>query len=324
VITRRIFTSRLLGCVTAISRAAQVQAATKVWQIGYLTLTEVPRATFVAALGELGYVDGETAKLDVRSAEDNFERLPELAAALVRAKVDIIVAVSAPSIRAASQATRTTPVVMAPWGGPGLIESGIAASFHQPGGNVTGVVMLGEEMNLKRLEILLEAVPNARKVAILNPRGEFPNWPITEVGPAAQARKVKLYLTEVPGLAGYEPIFDAMTNERVDALLVPSSPRFFRDHQRIIEAAASRRIPAMYEWGEIARTGGFISYGPVLAELDRRAAEYVDRILKGTKPSDLPIEQPKRFDLVVNLKTAKALGVTVPQSLIARADEVIE
>jgi len=205
-------------------------------------------------------------------------------------------------------------------GGEGLIEFGIVASFARPGGNVTGVYMLAAELDAKRFELLLQALPNAMKVAVLNP-GD--GWTFTEVRQAAQAAKVQLHITDPPGSAGYDRVFDTMARARVDAVLVLSFPRFYFEHQRIIEAAAKRRIPAMYEWGEIARDGGLMAYGPVRAELTRRVAIYVDRILRGAKPGDLPIEQPTQFELVVNLKTAKALGLTIPQSILQRADEVI-
>ena len=196
------------------------------------------------------------------------------------------------------------------------------ASFARPGANVTGVYMLAAELDAKRLELLLEAMPNAKRVAVLNPGlgwGAF-----TEVRRVAQAAKIHLHTTNVPSSTGYEPAFEAMAKEQDDALLVPSFPRFYREHQRIIEMTARRRIAAMYEWGEIARAGGLMAYGPVFAELNRRVASYVDKILRGTKPADLPIEQPTKFELVINLKTAKALGLTIPPSLLLRADQVIE
>jgi len=320
---------RLIGLAVVLTlslfaapRAAEAQPAAKVWRIGYLTPAEIPRAPLIEALRELGYVEGQTLRLEVRSAENDLGRLPQLAVALVHGKVDVIVAVSPPAIRAASQATRATPIVMAFWGGEGLIESGIVASFARPGANVTGVYMLAAELDAKRLELLLEAMPNAKRVAVLNPGlgwGAF-----TEVRRVAQAAKIQLHMTNVPSSTGYEPAFEAMAKEQVDALLVPSFPRFYREHQRIIEMTARRRIAAMYEWGEIARAGGLMAYGPVFAELNRRVASYVDKILRGTKPADLPIEQPTKFELVINLKTANALGLTIPQTLLLRADEVIQ
>jgi len=210
------------------------------------------------------------------------------------------------------------------WGGEGLIESGTVASFAHPGGNVTGVYMLAAELEAKRLELLLEALPSARKVAILNPGSDPDGGYFTKVRQVAQTTKIELYMTDVPGAESYEPVFEAVTKERADALLVPSSPRFSLERQRIVDAIARRRIPAMYEWGDIPRAGGFIAYGPVFVELQRLVASYVDRILKGANPSDLPVEQPKRFELVVNLKAAKQLGLSLPPSLLVRADEVIE
>src|SRR3989442_331742 len=320
---------RLIGLAVVLTlslfaapRAAEAQPAAKVWRIGYLTPAEIPRAPLIEALRELGYVEGQTLRLEVRSAENDLGRLPQLAVALVHAKVDVIVAVSPPAIRAASQATRATPIVMAFCGGERLIASRIVASFARPGANVTGVYMLAAELDAKRLELLLEAMPNAKRVAVLNPGlgwGAF-----TEVRRVAQAAKIQLHMTNVPSSTGYEPAFEAMAKEQVDALLVPSFPRFYREHQRIIEMTARRRIAAMYEWGEIARAGGLMAYGPVFAELDRKVASYVDKILRGTKPADLPIEQPTKFELVINLKTAKALGLTIPPSLLLRADQVIE
>ena len=208
------------------------------------------------------------------------------------------------------------------WGGEGLIESGIVASFARPSRNVTGIYMLAAELDAKRLQLLLEAVPSAKKVAVLNPGlgwGAF-----TEVRRVAKASKIHLYMTDVPGSTGYERVFGTMFREEVDALLVPSFPRFFQDHRQIIQMAARRRIPAIYEWGENAQAGGLIAYGPVRVELDRRAASYIDKILRGAKPGDLPVEQPTKFELVINLKTAKALGLTIPPSLLLRADQVIE
>jgi putative tryptophan/tyrosine transport system substrate-binding protein len=325
VITRRELISSLSGCLIAITRAGEVLAAGKVWQIGYLSPSRKGvEATLVEALRELGYVEGQTARFDVRSAENDLRRLPELATALVRTKVDLIVAVSQPAIRPASQATRTIPIVMAHWGGEGLLESGIVASFAHPGANVTGVYMLASELEAKRLELLLEALPSARKVAILNPGSDPGGGYFSKVRQVAQATKTELYITDVPGAESYEPVFEAVTKAHADALLVPSSPRFSVERQRIVDATARRRIPAMYEWGDIARSGGLMAYGPVFVELQRLVASYVDRILKGANPSDLPVEQPRRFELVVNLKTAKALGLTVPPSVLFRADEVIE
>jgi ABC-type uncharacterized transport system substrate-binding protein len=318
----RIAAALLLTVVLlTLGWTGQCWAQAKIARIGFLTpASGGVWPEFVEALRALGYVENQTITFEVRAAGDNLDRLPELAAELVRSKVDVIVAVSPPAILAAKQATSTIPIVMGFWGGEGLIESGVVASFARPGGNITGVYMLAAELDAKRFELLLGALPNARKVAVLNP-GD--GWTFTEVRQGARAARVQLHITDPPGSEGYDRVFDTMAKARVDAVLVLSFPRFYFEHKRIIKAAAKRRIPAMYEWGEIARDGGLMAYGPVFAELLGRVALYVDRILKGAKPGDLSIEQPTKFELVVNLQTARALGIQIPESIMVRADEVI-
>ena len=270
----------------------------------------------------LGYIEGQTVAYEERSAEDDLGRLPGLAAELARLKVDVIAAVSPPAIQAAKQATNAIPIVMAFWGRSGLIESGIVASLARPGGNVTGVYMLAEELDGKRLELLLQAVPKVKKVGVLDPEAGFT---LAEVRRVASALGVQLHITAVErGRGGYQRSFDSMAKVGVEALLVPSFPRFFKDVREIIDLAARRRIPAVYEWPSMAKDGGLMAYGPTFAELDGRVAAFVDRILKGAKAGDPPIEQPTKFELVFNLKTAKALGLTIPQSLLRRADEIIQ
>jgi ABC-type uncharacterized transport system substrate-binding protein len=319
---RRLLATTGAAAFLAAPIVAEAQQARKAWRIGYLTPSEFPPAPLIEALRQLGYVDGQTATLEIRGAKNDLRRLQELATDLVRTKVDIIIAASPPAIIAAKQVTSTIPVVMAFWGGEGLVESGVVASFSRPGGNVTGVYMFAAELDAKRLEFLLEAVPTARNIAVLNPgRG----WSLTHLlGQVAERRKLHLVVSDVPGPDGYGPTFAAMSKARVDAVLVPSFPRFYFEHLLIIEAAARQRIPAMYEWGDMARGGGLIAYGPVFADLLRRAAIYVDRILKGAKPADLPVEQPTNFELIINMKTARALGLTIPPSILARADQIIE
>ena len=304
---------------------AKAQPAGKVWRIGYLTPSDIPRETLLAAFRELGYVEGQNARFEVRSAQNDFDRLPELATELVRASVDIIVAVSPPAIVAARRATTTIPIVMAFWGGEGLIESGVVASFSRPGGNVTGVYMLADELDVKRFELLLEAVPKARTIAMLDPGG---GWDISrltiDMRQIAASHGARFLISDAPAADGYTATFAAMSKARVEAVLVPSFPRFYREQRLIVEAAAKYQIPAIYEWGEMARNGGLMAYGPVIAELNRRVATYVDKILKGAKPGTLPVEQPTKFELVVNLQTARALHLTIPQSLMLRADEVVK
>ena len=300
--------------------AAVAQPAAKVWTIGYLTPAEIPRATLIEPLRKLGYVDGQTARFEIRTAQNDLDRLPALAADLVRTPVDIIVAVSPPAIVAATQATTTIPIVMAFWGGGGLLESGVVASFARPGGHVTGVYMLAAELDAKRFELLLEAVPQARTVAVLNPG---PGWSLTHLQHVAETHRIALRISDVPGPEGYDATFAALSQTPVDAVLVPSFPRFYREHRLIIEAAAQRQIPAIYEWGDMARAGGLMAYGPVRADIHQRVATYIDKILKGAKPADLPVEQPTKFELVINLKTAQALDLTIPPSLLFQADEVL-
>src|SRR5262245_7159479 len=249
-----------VGCLVTLTLslltvplAATAQPAAKVWRIGYLTPVAIPWATLIEPLRQFGYIDGQTARFEIRSAQNDLERLPALAADLVRTPVDIIVAVSPPAIVAAKQATTTIPVVMAFWGGEGLIESGVVASFARPGGNVTGVYMLAAELDAKRFELLLEAVPQARTRAVLHPG---PGGSITHLPHVAETHQMELLISDVPGPEGYDATFAALSQTPVDAVLVPSFPRFFREHQLIIEAAAQRRTPAIYEWGEMARTGG--------------------------------------------------------------------
>jgi putative ABC transport system substrate-binding protein len=272
---------------------------------------------------DLGYVEGQTIALESRSAENDLGRLPSLASELVDTKVDVIVAVSPPAILAAGQATRAIPIVMAFWGAGGLLESGLVANLARPGGNVTGVYMLAAELDAKRLELLVLTVPKARKVGVLDPQAT--GFRLAEVERVADAVGVQLHVTPVGrDRDGYRRAFDSMVKARIEALLVPSFPRFFNDKRQIIELAAQRRIPAMYEWPSMAGDGGLVAYGPTLAELDRRVAASVDRILKGARPGDIPIEQPTKFELAINLKAARALGLSIPPSVRARADQLFE
>jgi len=324
VIDRRSFIGTLAGLLAA-PLAAEAQQPGRVYRIGWLTpaVGAGPSPAFREAMRALGYVEGQAVAFESRSAEDDLGRLPRLASELVHSKVDVIVAVSPPAILAARQATDTIPIVVAYWGQRGLIESGIVASFARPGGNVTGVNMLAAELDAKRLELLLQAVPKARKVSVLDPQAA--GFTLPEVLRVAKVLGVQLQITPVGrGREGYQQAFDSMAKARVGALLVPSFPRFFTDAPQIIELAAKRRIPAVYEWPAMAKNGGLMAYGPTPAELNGRVATYVDKILKGAKPGDLPVEQPTKFELVINLKTAKALGLTIPQSLLGRADEVIQ
>ena len=318
---RRCFLLTSLAGALAAPLAAGAQETGKVWRIGYLTPSyAIVRPTLDAALRERGYLQGKTITIELRGADNDLNRLSLLAADLVRSKVDVIVAVSLSAILAARNMTPTIPIVMA-FGGESVAEAGIVQSFANPGGNITGVYLLAPELDAKRLELLLQAVPNARTVGVLYPEK---GWSYLRVRQVAQANGVHLHVTGIPGPNGYEHVFDTMVKAHVDALLVPSSPRFSRERPAIIDAAAKRHIPAVYEWGDMARAGGLLAYGPTFTELDRQVATFIDKILKGAKPGDLPIEQPTKFELVINMKTAKALGLTIPQSILVQAAEVIQ
>jgi putative tryptophan/tyrosine transport system substrate-binding protein len=336
-----IMTRTIAGFITVFTLvslttpcASQAQQTAQLYRIGWLHPSAAgPRATFRDALRELGYVEGKNLAFEVRGAEGKFEQFPRLAAELVASRVDVLVAVAPTAIRAARQATSTIPIVMAYWGGPDLVEAGIIASLARPGGNVTGVSMLNPELDVKRLELLVEAVPGGRKLAVLvhdltfafgGAPAHFSEVLLPRLRAAAREARVQLHVAEVAPRGAYEAAFDGIVRSGANALLVPSSPIFTADRKRIIELAATHRLPTMYEWGYTAREGGLMAYGTTLVELDRRAAAFVDRILKGAKPGDLPIEQPTRFELVINMRTAKSLSLPIPRSVLLRADEVIE
>jgi putative ABC transport system substrate-binding protein len=321
---RRTFIGAIAGSLVPPLFA---QPQRKLPRVGYLTptgsdSTSALLAPLIEGLRKRGFTEGQTIAFDVRTAENDFGRLPALAANLVQAKVDVIVAVSPLAILAASRATKTIPIVMAFWGGEGLLESGVVANLARPGGNVTGVSMLADELERKRLELLLNAFPKARRIAIISTRKG--DTPIREVVQVANAAKIELVMSQVPGQNGYDPVFAAIARDNIDAAMVPSFPRFALEYEGIVAAAAAQRVPAIYEWGYMARAGGLMAYGAEIAELEDRVADYVARILKGAKPANMPVEQPTKFELVINLRTAKALGIAIPQSLLVRADEVIQ
>lgn len=312
--------------VLAAPFSLSAQRTGKVFQIGWLHPGKTePRESFRVAMRELGYVEGGAIAFVTRLAFGQSARLPDLAAELVRAKVDVIVAVAPGAILAAKKATRSIPVVMAYWGGPDLVQSGAVASFARPGGNVTGVHMLNSALDPKRLELLVEAVPGSKLIAVLTHGGHRFEQQLSGVRDTARALGVQLRIVDV---ASFDNEFDKALQSIVQlgaaAVLVPSSPLFTDARRRIIESVAKARIPAIFEWGFTADEGGLMAYGPTQQEMDRQVARYVDKILKGSKAGELPIEQPTKFELVVNLKSARAQGITVPQSTLLRADRVIE
>jgi putative ABC transport system substrate-binding protein len=275
----------------------------------------------LAALRERGYVEGRNLVVERRYAEGQIDRLPGLARELVQLRVDVIVAVAAAAVRAAKDATTTIPVVM--WGNFDPVAEGLVASLARPGGNVTGALIAAEgTLAAKRLELLKEAVPRATRIAALFHESVLQTQ-VQETQKAASSLGVTLVPVEVRG-SDYDRAFAAMAAERPAALFVAGSTFFFRDRKQIIKLAAKHRLPAIYEWPEQAEEGGLMAYGSSLPEGYRRLAAYVDRVLKGAKPGDLPVEQPTKHEMVINLKTAKALGLAISKSLLQRADQVIE
>jgi putative tryptophan/tyrosine transport system substrate-binding protein len=310
--------------------AADAQQAATTARIGYLVpnMANSPHLheAFRQGMRDLGYVEGRNLTIEYRDAAGKLERLPALAAELVASKVDVIVATATPHTLAAKQATKTIPIVFTALADP--VTSGLVTSLARPGGNVTGVSFLAPELVGKRLELLKQAVPGIRRVAVLWPPGDVPERTARDLLKgaelAARALGLRLQLVEARGPADFDLAFSKMTTERADALSVLTGAMLFSERRRLAELAEKARLPAVYPWREGADAGGFMAYGPNVADLYRRAATYVDKILRGAKPGDLPIEQPTKFELVINMRTAKALGLTIPRSLLLRADQMIE
>jgi len=310
--------------------AAEAQQAAKVARIGFLAtnLAASPHMAeaFRQGLRDLGYVEGRNLAIETRDAGGKHERLPALAAELVALKVDVIVAGSTPGALAAKQATGTLPIVFTAAADP--VTDGLVTSLARPGGNVTGLSSLTPELVGKRLEQLTQAVPGVTRVAALwQPGGAGERTDrdtLKGADVAARALGVRLQVVDARGPEDFDRAFSDMTRARAGALTVLGSAMFNSERSRLVNLAAKHRLPAVYQWREFVDTGGLMSYGANLADLNRRAAVYVDKILKGAKPGDLPVEQPTKFELAINLKTAKALGLTIPQSVLGRADEVIQ
>ena len=322
----------LLGSLSLLAAPLVVEAQppAKVFRLGLLggSSPTSPEAAhvwggFFQGLRELGYVEGQNVIIEGRYYGDRIERLPALAAELVRLQVDVIVAGAAPAPEAAKRATSTIPIVMANHTDP--LGSGLVASLAKPAGNVTGLSIVSPELRGKQLQLLKEAVPGLTRVAALsNPTVPFYAHEARELEAAARSLKLGLQFVEARAPSEITAAFSAATKERAGALIVLGGSMFFAHRARISELAAKSRLPAMYGAKEYAEAGGLMAYGVSVRDSFRRAAGYVDRILKGAKPGDLPIEQPTKFELMVNLKTAKALGLTIPPSLLAQADQVIQ
>jgi putative ABC transport system substrate-binding protein len=316
--------------VLAAPVVAAAQQPTKVHRIGRLSPGPPPSQSspsmeaFRQGLRDLGYVEGQNLVIEWRWAEGRDERLPDLAAELVRLQVEVIVVGGVAAIRAAQHATSTIPIVMAANYDP--VGEGFVASLAHPGGNITGVSWLGAELPGKRLEILKETLPQSTRIAVLgNPTfAAYDTW-LHSLTTAARALGLHLHVLELRRADELDSAFAALTNTGADALIVLSDPALMDGlHGRIVDFAATSRLPAMYDWRAYVDAGGLMSYGPNMPDMQRRAASYVDKILKGAKPADLPIEQPTTFNLVINLKVARALGLTIPPTVLFQAHEVLQ
>jgi len=326
VINRRLTVVVILALLAA-SLAAEAQPSKKV-RIGYLSGnppsdTKDAFDAFQTKLHALGYIEGQNLLFEARYADGRYERLPQLAADLVRLKVDVIFAYGTPGSLAAKNATRVIPIVFAPVSDPVL--AGLVATLTRPGGNVTGVTLNNPELSAKRVSLLKEAVPAASRVVVLaNP--DFAPSPslVAETRRGARVLGMQIQVLEIRQPQELAKAFGTMAAGKTHAVVILPDPMFIAERRRIVELAATSRISAMYHLRQFVEAGGLMSYGADYVEAFQQGALLVDKILKGAKPADLPVEQPWRFPLVINLKTAKALGITVPPALYARADEVIE
>jgi len=322
---RRRFLLTSLAGAYAMPVAARAQQTDRVYRIGWLgpDQTTHRREWLVQDLRDLGYVEGRNVEIAYRFAKGNIDRLDALAAELVGLKVDVIVAVSQPAVQAAQHATKTIPIVMYGVGDP--VATRLVASLTRPGGNITGLSQLSPELSAKRLALLKEAVPAASRIAVLSNPTNPSNAPqIKDISGAARTLGVSLQVLEIRSAEDLDRAFQAAARERTNALVTLDDLLIFTERDRIVALAASRRLPAMYGWSHFPPAGALMSYGADFRSMYKQAATFVDKILKGAKPADLPVEQPMTFELVINLKTAKALGLTIPPSLLARADQVIE
>jgi putative tryptophan/tyrosine transport system substrate-binding protein len=329
--SRKIF-RLLVATVLLATASAEAQQTGKVARIGFLDVSTASGSAalvdaFRQELRKLGWIEGKNITIEYRFAEQKSELLPERAADLVRLKVDLIVTTSGPSALSAKKATASIPIVMANTGDP--VGEGLVASLARPGGNVTGFSSMSFELATKRLEILKETVPKLARVGLLRPRGEgitiSGNLQLEELAAAALALKLKLEeISTQPDPKGLESAFQTAKQKQVGAIMTISTRRFFAERKRIVELAGKNRLPAIYFQKEFVDEGGLMSYGADFDDLFRKAAHYVDKILKGAKPADLPVQQATKFEFVINLKAAKQIGLTIPPEVLARATKVIK
>jgi putative ABC transport system substrate-binding protein len=318
-----VFVCLLLAVLLpAVLTGAQQPA--KIPRVGYLRFIEVPvyDSAFRQGLRELGYVEGQNIHVEYRFAGGSIERVAEFAAELVRLKVDVIVAGSTQSIDAARQATQTIPIVFPVTFDP--VGSGFVASLARPGGNLTGLSTVNPDAAAKRVELMKEIMPRISRLAVLrNPTNSGSQFPLKETEAGAKRLSVRLQVVEARSGNDLEAAFRAAGTGRSEALIVLADALFFAQRIRVAELGITHRLPSMFDDAQSVRAGGVVSYGANLGDLFRRSALYVDKILKGAKPADLPVEQPTKFELVINLTTAKQIGLTIPPNVLARADRVI-
>jgi ABC-type uncharacterized transport system substrate-binding protein len=327
---RRRFIEVIAGGLLAVALAAEAQQAARIPRIGFLSPSSLsdPRTSryFEAlrqGLREQGYVEGQNIAIESRWAEGKYDRLPGLATELVRLRIAVIVTYGGVATQAAQQATGTIPIVMAVVQEP--VSTGLVSSLARPGGNITGMSLMSPELVGKELEILKEIVPKVSRVALLGNPAQIGHAPqVRHAQDTARALGVGLQLLEARDPSEIDKAFAAITTERAGAVIVLPDSMLLDHRTRIADLAARRRLPLVSAMADHAEAGGLMAYGPSVSDMFRRAATYVDKILKGAKPGDLPVEQPTKFELVINLKTAKALGLTIPPSLLGRADEVIQ
>jgi putative ABC transport system substrate-binding protein len=324
---RREFITLLGGAAAAWPLAARAQQR-RLPTIGYLhqstaAISSQYTAAFVQRLRELGWIEGRTVAIEYRWAEGRTEALAEFAAEFVRLKVDVIVASATPAVAAAKRATTVIPIIGVNLGG--LVDAGLVAGLARPGGNVTGLSNQGVDLIGKKVELLREVVPTLRQLAVLVDIGivEMGSLVIDEVRAAARTLGLEVVPAEIRRAADIVPAFEALKG-RAEAIFVPGGPLMNTNRARIHTLAMGARLPAIYNARSWVEPGGLMSYGPNIPHMFRRAAEFVDKILRGTQPADIPVEQPTKFELIVNLTTAKALGLTIPETFLVRADEVIE
>jgi putative ABC transport system substrate-binding protein len=322
-VSRSLYSVALGALFFVLCVTAEAQQPKKVFRIGYLSLgvgIQANEEAFRQHLREVGYVDGQNIVIEWRFAKGKADLLPELAAELVRLKVDVIIAAATLAIQAAKQATKTIPIVFPRAGDP--VAYGLVDSLARPGGNITGVSAVSLDLGGKRLELLKEALPRISRVAFLyDPQVSLS---LKEMQTAAQFLGVKIQALEVRAAADIESAFSAMRKERADSLITSPTPGISVHQKRILELTEKNRLPAMHSSKGWVEAGGLMSYGLDVFDSDRRAAILVDKILKGVKPADLPVEQPKKFEFIINLKTAKQIGLIIPPNVLARADRVIK